>query len=371
MTYLISHFWGWLAVIAALGFLGSRPSHGHENTNRPYWFFVAAALLALGGIADFAHLINGRLAFWLETGILSFAAFVLGGQAGAPGRLGAHMWGSFLVAGLVWVCSNGLMLAPTETALKAAAGEAATAAGGNALDIGIAGRDALMATTAGDAAKRAAIADGILQTEGIRSVGEVAEIPGASDAKAAVDKAAADKAAADKAAADKAAADAAKAAADAGQAAANGGQAAGTSLADKKAAAIAAAKTLPDAGPLAAAQCQTALSGLAAAENVKFDTGSAKVSDVSKALIGKIGATLARCAETRIEIAGHTDSVGDPSANKTLSQRRAESVADLLKSGGANAARLTAVGYGQEKPVASNDTPEGRAENRRIEFLVK
>jgi outer membrane protein OmpA-like peptidoglycan-associated protein len=365
MTYLLSHYWGWLAVVAALGFLGAKSTHGEEGSNRPKWFYVAAALLALGGIADVAHVLNGRPALWLETGALSFGAFLLGGQAGAPGRLGGHLWGAFLVAGLVWICSIGMMQGPTETALKAIAGDAATGAGGNALDVGIDGRDALLATSAGDAAKRAAIADGILQNAAIRMVSEVAEIPGAMDAKAAADKAAADKAAADQAAADKAAADKAateKMAAD---------KAATPSLVDKKAAAIAAAKGLPETGPLGAAQCQTALSGLAASENVKFETGSAKVSADSKALIGRINATLARCAETKIEIAGHTESVGDASANKTLSQRRAEAVADLLKSGGASAARLTAIGYGQEKPLASNDTAEGRAENRRIEFVVK
>jgi outer membrane protein OmpA-like peptidoglycan-associated protein len=303
MTYLLSHYWGWLAVVAALGFLGAKSTHGEKSSNRPKWFYVAAVLLALGGIADVAHVLNGRPALWLETGILSFGAFLLGGQAGAPGRLGGHLWGAFLVAGLVWICSIGMMQGPTETALKAIAGDAATGAGGNALD----------------------------------------------------DKAAADKAAAEKAAAEKMSED----------------KAATPSLVDKKAAAIAAAKGLPETGPLGAAQCQTALSGLAASENVKFETGSAKVSDDSKALISRINATLARCAETKIEIAGHTDSVGDASTNKTLSQRRAEAVADLLKSGGASAARLTAIGYGQEKPLASNDTAEGRAENRRIEFVVK
>jgi outer membrane protein OmpA-like peptidoglycan-associated protein len=360
MSYLISHYWGWLAVAAALGFLGAKSAHSDDHSCQPAWFYVALTVLALGGIADFMHVLNGRPALWLETAALSFAAFVIGGQVGAPGKVRGFMWGPFLVAALVWLCSNAMMQGATETALKVMAGDAATAAGGNALDIGIDGRDALLAVSAGDGAKRAAIADGILQNPGIRMVNEVAEIPGAADAKAAAEKAAADKAMADKAAADKAAAD---------QAAA--GKAAGPSLADKKAAALAAAKALPATGPLGAAECQTALSGLAAGENVKFETGSAKVSDDSKALIGRINATLARCAETKIEVAGHTDSVGDAAANKALSQRRAQAVADLLKSGGADASRLTATGYGQEMPIASNDTAEGRAENRRIEFLVK
>jgi outer membrane protein OmpA-like peptidoglycan-associated protein len=144
------------------------------------------------------------------------------------------------------------------------------------------------------------------------------------------------------------------------------------SLADKKAAAISAAKALPDSGPLSAGQCQTALAGLIAGENIKFETGSAKVSDASAKLIGAIGAILVRCPSTvAIEVAGFTDTVGDTATNKPLSLHRAEAVVDLLKSGGAPADRLSAVGYGEEKPLAPNDTEEGRAENRRIEFTVK
>jgi outer membrane protein OmpA-like peptidoglycan-associated protein len=144
------------------------------------------------------------------------------------------------------------------------------------------------------------------------------------------------------------------------------------SLADKKAAAITAAKALPDSGPLSAAQCQTALAGLIAGENIKFDTGSAKVSEESAKLIGAIGAILIRCPSTvAIEVAGFTDTVGDTATNKPLSQHRAEAVVEILKANGAPADRLSAVGYGEEKPLAPNDTEEGRAENRRIEFTVK
>ncbi len=392
MTYLIFHYWGWMLVAAGVGLLGAMLSHhGQDPDRRPIWFFVALALLALGGVADYMHLLNGRPALWLETAALFFGAFVVGSQVGAPGRIRGFMWGPFLVAALVWACSSALMLGPTETALK---GAAASAAGGNALDIGIDGRDALIAASAGDAAKRGTMSDHILQVDGIRMTSEMAEISGAADAKAtadkaaadqaATDKAAADKAVADKAAADKAAADKAatdqaaadkaaadKASADKAAADKTGVDASEASLTAAKATAVAAAKALPETGPLAAAQCQTALTGLAAGENVKFETGSAKVSDDSKSLVAKIDAVLARCPETRIEVAGHTDLVGDAARNKALSQRRAEAVAELLKSGGANAARLTAVGYGQEKPVASNATPEGRAENRRIEFLVQ
>jgi OOP family OmpA-OmpF porin len=72
----------------------------------------------------------------------------------------------------------------------------------------------------------------------------------------------------------------------------------------------------------------------------------------------------------RIEIGGHTDNTGDPGYNLDLSRRRATAVRQYLMSRGVGEKRLTAVGYGQEKPVADNDTPQGRLKNRRIEFKI-
>ena len=69
-----------------------------------------------------------------------------------------------------------------------------------------------------------------------------------------------------------------------------------------------------------------------------------------------------------MEIGGHTDSTGEDAYNMGLSQRRAESVRSYLVSKGVKASRLEAKGYGETKPVASNDTNEGRAKNRRVEL---
>jgi len=69
-------------------------------------------------------------------------------------------------------------------------------------------------------------------------------------------------------------------------------------------------------------------------------------------------------------VAGHTDSVGTDSYNQGLSERRANAVKDYLTAQGIKASRLTARGYGESRPVASNDTDEGRAENRRVELIV-
>jgi outer membrane protein OmpA-like peptidoglycan-associated protein/uncharacterized protein YidB (DUF937 family) len=75
-------------------------------------------------------------------------------------------------------------------------------------------------------------------------------------------------------------------------------------------------------------------------------------------------------AGTRIEVGGHTDSTGSAAANLALSQRRADAVRDALVKDGVDASMLTTKGYGETKPIASNDTPDGRLQNRRTEFTV-
>ena len=72
----------------------------------------------------------------------------------------------------------------------------------------------------------------------------------------------------------------------------------------------------------------------------------------------------------KIEIEGHTDNTGKAAFNQKLSQLRAEAVKTYMIKKGIDAARLSVVGYGQEKPVADNSTSKGRAENRRVEFRL-
>jgi len=69
----------------------------------------------------------------------------------------------------------------------------------------------------------------------------------------------------------------------------------------------------------------------------------------------------------RIEISGHTDNVGNRRANKVLSEKRAKACRDYLVSKGIDSGRIDAAGFGDERPIASNDTEEGRQKNRRIE----
>jgi outer membrane protein OmpA-like peptidoglycan-associated protein len=72
-----------------------------------------------------------------------------------------------------------------------------------------------------------------------------------------------------------------------------------------------------------------------------------------------------------IRIEGHTDSSGSSNANLALSQKRAEAVRDALVASGVEASRITVVGLGSERPVAANDTAEGRARNRRVDIILE
>jgi OOP family OmpA-OmpF porin len=102
---------------------------------------------------------------------------------------------------------------------------------------------------------------------------------------------------------------------------------------------------------------------------INFPTGSAQVPAEAMAMLRGAAAQIRQLPPTTVfEIAGHTDSRGDPSANLKLSQERAEAVRNVLIQAGADPTRLVARGYGSASPVASNDLLEGRFRNRRIEF---
>ncbi len=125
-------------------------------------------------------------------------------------------------------------------------------------------------------------------------------------------------------------------------------------------------RSLPDA----AVNCQRRFDELLAARSIHFDTSSAHISRGSFALLDELALAASECPEARIRIEGHTDSRGGEGFNKRLSQARAESVVRYLIEKGVAASRLTAVGYGESRPVADNATAAGQARNRRIEFNV-
>ena len=117
---------------------------------------------------------------------------------------------------------------------------------------------------------------------------------------------------------------------------------------------------------------QLAKSGSVALEGITFDTAKAAIKTESKPVLDQIGALLTNDAALRLEIQGHTDNVGAPTANLALSQQRAEAVKKyLVDTHGIAAARLTTAGFGDTRPVADNKTEEGRAKNRRVELHRK
>ncbi|MEX2272125.1 MAG: OmpA family protein [Vicinamibacterales bacterium] len=117
---------------------------------------------------------------------------------------------------------------------------------------------------------------------------------------------------------------------------------------------------------------QLAKTGSVALQGVVFDTGKAAIKAESKAVLDQIAALLQSDPALRLEIQGHTDNVGAPTANLTLSQQRAEAVKKyLVDTRAVAAARLTTAGFGDTKPVADNTTEEGRASNRRVELHRK
>jgi OmpA-OmpF porin, OOP family len=123
--------------------------------------------------------------------------------------------------------------------------------------------------------------------------------------------------------------------------------------------------------PVPAADCQPLFTDILGQGKILFETGQASIQHDSDAVLDNLTAIAMRCADAQIEISGHTDSVGSDDTDMELSRRRAEAVAEYLKNAGIVAERVTAIGYGQTHPIASNDTEEGRAQNRRIEFEVK
>ncbi len=119
-----------------------------------------------------------------------------------------------------------------------------------------------------------------------------------------------------------------------------------------------------------AADCEAKLRDAASKGVILFASSSANLSARSNATLDALAKVAKGCSKGRIRVEGHTDSTGRASFNKTLSERRAMAVANYLTKAGVKKDRVEAVGYGQEKPVASNNTAQGRAKNRRIEFTV-
>ena len=111
--------------------------------------------------------------------------------------------------------------------------------------------------------------------------------------------------------------------------------------------------------------------GRARLDGVNFDFNSAVIRPESKPLLDQIVRMLADKGDWRVTLEGHTDNIGGAAFNKTLSTQRAAAVKAYLEAGGIAADRLTSEGFGFDKPVASNETQAGRAQNRRVEIVKR
>jgi outer membrane protein OmpA-like peptidoglycan-associated protein/opacity protein-like surface antigen len=104
---------------------------------------------------------------------------------------------------------------------------------------------------------------------------------------------------------------------------------------------------------------------------ITFKTGSAELVASSDATLDKIAETIKKYPDLKLRIEGHTDSVGEEAYNVRLSQKRADAVKNyLVTKAGVTADEVTAIGVGKAGPIADNDSPEGRAQNRRVEFIT-
>ena len=105
-------------------------------------------------------------------------------------------------------------------------------------------------------------------------------------------------------------------------------------------------------------------------QDILFATDSASLRPDLQSDIRTVAQSLLAYPDTSVQVIGHTDNTGDAGYNLDLSQRRAQSVANVLVSEGVPSVRIQSVGRGEDQPIASNLTPEGRAQNRRVEIVI-
>lgn len=104
---------------------------------------------------------------------------------------------------------------------------------------------------------------------------------------------------------------------------------------------------------------------------INFDSGKSTIKKESMPVVEQIIEMMKQAADIKISVEGHTDSDGSNESNLKLSEARAKAVVEAITKGGIDAARLSFAGFGEEKPIADNSTPEGKAKNRRVELIKK
>ena len=116
--------------------------------------------------------------------------------------------------------------------------------------------------------------------------------------------------------------------------------------------------------------CRKTFAGLRKDAPIRFATGAATIAPESEPLLGALTMAAKRCIGVRIEVRGHTDDSGDAERDRKLSEARAAAIVAYMTGLGVPAGRVSARGYGGTNPLAANDTEDGRAKNRRIEFAM-
>jgi outer membrane protein OmpA-like peptidoglycan-associated protein len=434
MLYLLTHYWIWLAAAFVVGVATPLLAHrlGWAADLPDYWLQRIGVLLAIAIVLIAARMFSGKPELLFEAGAGLVIAYMVGGVAGgfSAGLLPARFegwWVGLFATGLILFVFGIVAMPKIEPDLRERVADVVKGAGADPLNFDVSGRDVLLPADIGNDKLRGDLSKQILEVAGVRAVSEVEDLTGPAlaaktiaklqaevAAKAEKDKAEAEaKEAADKAAAEAAAKTAmakdaaakqvaakAKAEAEAKEAAAKEAaakeaaakeaaakEAATKEAAAKEAAAKAAADQAAKPAPAAAAiktadaagtatiasaeACQSKLSALVSAKKINFDRGSAEIDKASLPVLKELASTISLCPSVSIEVGGHTDANGSKSGNEALSKRRAEAVVDNLTKAGIGSAKLSAVGYGSAKPVGSNDNADGRAQNRRIEFVVK
>lgn len=131
-------------------------------------------------------------------------------------------------------------------------------------------------------------------------------------------------------------------------------------------------KTKEDSTVLSDEACETFVINILATRKIDFAPSSSTIETQSQSVIDEIANALVQCPDARFEISGHTDSQGSEESNMVLSQGRADAVLTALLDRRILTSKMISKGYGETRPIANNETEEGRAQNRRIEFrLIK
>jgi len=336
MNSLLLHFGLWLAAILAIGVVTAQKRRRAEaGGGLSPWLGWGLVAFALGLVVAGVGALPGPAGLWLESGLAAYATFLIGCAAGALGRGGSlrehREWAlGLLPATLLWLGANAVEIPRIEAARSEAAAPPTEA-------------QAIAERRAAETADPRAVFLESARRQAENLARSQAVQPAEPEGGAGADR--------------------------------TGSVSVQNLTPQQRAARLEAARAylakLPAAGALQLPACQQALDASQRVSKAFFAPGSYEITRAAAAALDQLTPILRRCPDAKVEIAGHTDNFGDATSNQALSKLRAEAVLRYLLAQGVPAARLSAAGYGAQQPIASNDDEPGRADNRRIEFILK